>query len=144
MSSFHWKALKIRWMQPRLGASMHRVPEMGHLNHHTFRWFSANTGAIDLKQRLKCSFLRIWLSCLQWLGCILLSKRDGAVYLGPHKGTRNGTVEQEMAHSRLALSVCGVQASNLRRSYLHILSKTYCTFIGIGCEFAWCPTTVPT
>ena len=44
-----------------------------------------------------------------------------------------------MAHLHLVLSVCGVhQASNLHRSYLHILSKTYRTFIGISCEFAGC------
>ena len=51
---FHGKKLEIHWMWPRSDASMHSVPEMGNLPyHHAFSWFSVNTGAIDLKQKIE-------------------------------------------------------------------------------------------
>ena len=97
-------------------ASTYKAPEMGHpwfMNgSHTCCWFSANSGAIDFNQGLKCSSRRNELSSLQCLDLRLTSKGDGAVYLDIQIISEIG---QLVVHSHLTTSVFSGQASNLQR-----------------------------
>ncbi len=65
---------------------------------HACCWFSANSGAIDCKQGLKCSSLRNELSGLQCLDFLLTPKGDGAVYLDIQNSIRNRTVDGTLAY----------------------------------------------